>query len=541
MLHKISRTLIFLMALAVGATAQAATVYNDYLVNSNGLAYSTAPILNTNTSGLTKLAFQAVCSSATIAAQTFTNGFASTGSITVATNSGFTAVGATNTITLGSTSALAARAASNRITITSNTAVSGSILTINGTQLYEGRDWTRTATATGTAVALAAIITNFPGIDANATSTVVYATATTAGRSGNSFTIVSSTQAALTVASANFTGGSDQALTSSVLTVNGYAYPANYLWTIMDTSSGTATSIASFLSKIDGIRASAVGLVVYATAPVGSNGNNFTITSSTPTAMTVASANFTNGRATATITINGQVFRNGAEWATGGSLALTAKAISDAIMANANINQLITSTWTAGGVVRTTATFVGTGGNYTISSNSSNLTVGGMTSGASTPIDLPTDTISFTSQNFTTALPVLLTLNTGTIPTGLTNNATYYPIIYSPTQIQLATTSALALAGTPVNITAQTSTGGGSYTLTPLGITGIASYKWQQSNDASNWFDMNVTSVTFATPYTSTTTFWDMGAVNAGYVRLNITGPTQGGIVLRVKGNGKTN
>lgn len=72
-----------------------------------------------------------------------------------------------------------------------------------------------------------------------------------------------------------------------------------------------------------------------------------------------------------------------------------------------------------------------------------------------------TDLVAFASaKKFLTGDPVLLTVTTGL--TGLTTATTYYLIRISDTTFKLATTRALAIAGTAINITAD-----GTGTLTP--------------------------------------------------------------------------
>lgn len=518
-------------------------VYTGDLINTAVCADSTT-VLSLNQYQIGYLSFQTVASSGTYAASTFTDGRSSTASITVASNTNFTIRASTNSITVASTASLAPRKATDRITIASNTALSGAVLTVNGIQLIEGRDWTKQTTATGTAANLAAVLNVFPGMDASTGSSVIYATAALAGLAGNSFTMTSSTPAALTVLTANFTGGIENGLTNAVLTINGVAYRNGYLWTSndgtgIDNSSMTATSIAAMINHITGLSATSASSVVYTTATTGGTaGNDFTITSST-SGMVVQTANYTGGRATTTVTINGTVLTNAVDWTTGATSSATAKSISDAIMANSSLNTIVRSTWNASAVVTSTSLAIGTVSNYVLTTNNSaSLTVTGYSGGAIAAWTINTPTITVTGHGYPQGLGVVY--STGVIAiSGLTNLTTYYVIPVDANHITLASSRANALAGTYILLASSSTTGQHTYTLTPQGIAGSASWKWQESNDNTNWIDLSVTTVTLSSPYAASSNFWDFGQLNPQYLRLNIVGTTAGCINLRAKGNGK--
>lgn len=76
-----------------------------------------------------------------------------------------------------------------------------------------------------------------------------------------------------------------------------------------------------------------------------------------------------------------------------------------------------------------------------------------------------TENIAITSHGHNTGSKVYLS-TTGAVPTGLTANRYYYIIRVDANNLKLADTLALALAGTPVNITA--AGGGGTHSLTPV-------------------------------------------------------------------------
>ncbi len=535
---------VLLIALASLGIAKATSIWWKTLIAETALAYNNTYVVDMDQQApISRLSAQAVYSSATISAVSFTDGTASTGSFTVANVSNFIARGATDTITVAATAALLPVAATDYITVTSTTGLSGTVLVITGPNiaripLVAGTDFT-VSLPTTTAISLAAAVNRVHGLRAQAISTVVYATATATGIIGNSFAMVSSSQAILTVGGPIFAGGAASPLDNAVITVNGRDYRAGYVWKPVATSSATATSIASLINTLAGIHAQAVGSVVTATATTaGTAGNSFTM-SENSTALTVAAANFSGGLDNAFISINGTAITRGVDFSTAATVTLQAKAISDAIMANGTLNQIVRSTYAAGVVICTATT---AGFNYALTCGpTSSISKSGtaMTGGTASAISLSADTISSTGNGFTLALPVLYTKSAGTSPSPLAAGTTYYPIRVDGNTFKLALTSTGAVAGLAIDITTMTQAGGGSFALTPLGITGTAGFKYQVSNDNSNWFDISTTSVTFASPYTAATLYSDLGTINARYVRVNVVAPTTGGFALTVVVNAK--
>jgi hypothetical protein len=522
-------------------------VYNANLVNETGLAYNKSYPLNLNQTpnqaGIQRITAQALYSTATLATDTFSDGSVSTASITVASTSGLVAAQATDHITLANTATLLAASATNQFTVVSTAGISGITLTYNTSKLKEGRDWFAVPTTSGTAASIVTALNGFYGIQSALGGSVVYTTATIAGAAGNAYSFASSSPTLVSTASFQFTNGHDAALTNAYITVNGQVFAQGTSWQVTDTSSGTATSIASIVNLVPGISANAAGSVVYATATVaGLSGNNFTITSSSPSFMTVATPNFTGGADNAKICINGTCVVQGTNWTRVATASGTAKAISDAITANGVLSLIVKSTWTAGGVVYSTSTSVGVLTNYTLTSSTpSALSVSHPTyvGGQDSAWTINTGSIHIPNHGFTTALPVLYT--TGTVAIGgLTNQTTYYVVVVDASDVELATTSARAQSGLFVTLTSSSTAGPHTYTLAPLTFSGTPSFKWQASNDCTNWVDMNISSVTFSSPYAAGNTFWDFGVAGMQCIQLNVIGPTQGGMAIQVRVNGKT-
>lgn len=148
------------------------------------------------------------------------------------------------------------------------------------------------------------------------------------------------------------------------------------------------------------------------------------------------------------------------------------------------------------------------------------------------------DTITIKDTDFTLGLPVLLTGSD--LPSGLTADTTYYVYKVDDDTIKLSSSSAEALAGTTVNITAvdldQTAA---TYTLTPLPIDGAPGFAWQKSNDGIGWADIDTSSVTMSYAAGGTHAFWDFDNYNFRWLRLNVTGPDAGGVMLKAVLNKK--
>ena len=271
---------LFAVMLLVGVSVSGIasdTVYDDTLVNGS-VGVDSTYVLDNAGKGIDYLSFQAVYSTESYMAITFNDGIKSTGSIT----------------------------------ITTNASITGSTITINGNQYAEGVDWTAAALSSNSASSLYTAI-----IDTGAYSL-----------------------GSLVVNSTGYISAGVYSLTGSSFTINGTAFIGQNSWFIQNTTSGTAQSILSILqSSFDGVilfsrtnstinaksttfgkggnyrfqsftssitvtsmtggkNAAVTGInfssasivansVIYATATVVGNAYDYTIYSTTPTALTV--------------------------------------------------------------------------------------------------------------------------------------------------------------------------------------------------------------------------------------------------------------
>lgn len=111
-------------------------------------------------------------------------------------------------------------------------------------------------------------------------------------------------------------------------------------------------------------------------------------------------------------------------------------------------------------------------------------------------VDITADTITIASHGFVTGR-IGQVSNPGTLPTGIAAVTNYYVIYVDADTIKLATSLALAQAGTAVDITAQ---GAGTNTFTPTALAG-GTVGLYESND-----NVTYTAVTTPTSIAATST-----------------------------------
>jgi hypothetical protein len=326
-------------------------------------------------------------------------------------------------------------------------------------------------------------------------------------------------------------GKNTAAIDLAVITINGKTYTEGTDWDRLDTSTMTMNSLATALNAHWEYSATASSNVITLTAYTsGTAANSWTLQSSTYAAITTVT--WSNGQAHGWLMLNSVTLTEGTDFDAETSSDTTAGNIADAINADATLSTIVTSTSPTArpGIVEIVAASNGVNRYPITVSNTSHLTPDypRMENGSSTDIDLTNDTIEESSHGFATGLPVLFAVGAGAAPTGLTDGTTYYAILYDDDNYQLSDTSTGAVAGLDIDITAVT--GSGTFTATPISFSaGSMGWKWQGSNDGSNWSDLDVTSVTYTTDGTD---LWNFTDYAYKYIRLNYTGPTYGGIQL---------
>ena len=288
------------------------------------------------------------------------------------------------------------------------------------------------------------------------------------------------------------------------------------------------------LAQYDAAKVSAV--VNYGTATFAPQ--TFTDGTQSTGSITVVSTVSMSG---VSLTIGGVTVTAGTSFPIVNSLANTASNLAQAINASTCPLSSMLSAQAIGSVVYTTSTYVG--GKYAMATtNSANLSVfkANMVGGTGAYYSAASNTIQIASHGFPLGLPLLYTQ--GAAIGGLTTGTTYYAVPVDANTIKVASSSVLAIAGTTVDITVQRAQlTANTYTLAPLAMAASnASAKWQYSNDGTNYLDVpTVASIFVSSATASTYAGWDFGVFDYRYIRLSVTGPAQGGIVLKAVMNAK--
>jgi hypothetical protein len=229
---------------------------------------------------------QAVWSDGTPSAAAFIDGVKSTGTITINNGTALHGVGASGYITVLSTSHL-----------------QGCRIVIGPHVFTNGVEWSVGATTNATATSIAAAIdatalfvaTNTGGFN------VIYATVATAGTVGNSYAFTSN-DSSITVSAALLSGG----VAPATLSFSTWTLTEGVQWTAQADTTATALSLAAAINTT-GIVVSthnSSNIIIATNAAVG---DDYTWTSSSPTAMTTAG--FTVGQANAVSVADNTIYK----------------------------------------------------------------------------------------------------------------------------------------------------------------------------------------------------------------------------------------
>lgn len=109
-----------------------------------------------------------------------------------------------------------------------------------------------------------------------------------------------------------------------------------------------------------------------------------------------------------------------------------------------------------------------------------------LATGVASEVNTTANSVAIPAHGYTTGLKGQLT-TTGTLPAGVTTGTDYYIIVVDSGNVSFASSLALALAGTALDLTDQGSSAG-VHTFTATAIAG-SSIKLQKSNDKVTWTD----------------------------------------------------
>lgn len=465
-MNRLTKALAVLFVLS--GTAMAGTVkYNGQIANEAGVSYAKAWPLALNNTSIDQVSFQFVWSSAAVSNTTFTDGSASS-----------------FTITVGAITALNAQAASDNLKFLTNS-VTGAVVTVNGTQLTNGVNWYSDITSTGSALSLKNSINALvPGVIASTGAlSTVFTTATISGAYSNNM-ILSVNTSSITVATANFTGGRDNASVS----VDGFSLMNGRDWFTLGASSATAKSIAAAINaNLSSVVASTSGIntsIVWTTSTIVGLGADYATATSTQTALTIAPF-------TSSSTANGSA----SGFMGGGTNASYTLVNGSATVINSS------NTFSPAGETPMTALAV-------VYSTGSGQPITGLNIGTTYYV-IPINSSSFG----------LASTSTGAIA-GIYVNLT----------------------------SSQTKTTADGFNLKPQVFSGTPSGIWQASNDGSTWTPftgsggstVNISTQTFTPVYPSTSSVIDFGSTNFSWMQFNMTTPpTTGALQVKITANGK--
>ena len=273
-----------LLALAVIAQA-AVRKYSETLVNETALSYDKNFTVDSY-SNFDDVSFQAVYSTATVSAVSFTDGRVSTGTITVASLASLSTAPASVSITISSNNPTAA-----------NNSADGTVLTLNGVRYVAGPagKWQWGGSASLSATALATAIAADGVFNTSSVGSVVWATTTLTGAYLNSWAVGTSSAGVLsirgvttpTALTSTLTGGQDNAS----LAINGSRLVANRDFYPITSVSAAATAIAAAINAnayiLPYVKAAAAGAVVYSTSTGVGAATTYSLYSSTQAGLTI--------------------------------------------------------------------------------------------------------------------------------------------------------------------------------------------------------------------------------------------------------------
>lgn len=201
---------------------------------------------------------------------------------------------ASGTITVLDYTLLDGVKATGVVTVVDYSLLAGKTVTINGTVLTEGADWTAAVDNATTAASLELAIEAVANINSSAVGGVITVEAAAVGAAGNAYTLATNAAVGgLTVSGATLTGGQD----AGTFTVGSDTITEGSDFNAATSNNQTATNIAAAIEALTGVGATAVGAVVTITADASGTAGN-------------AKALLTNGSASA-VTLSGATLLGG--------------------------------------------------------------------------------------------------------------------------------------------------------------------------------------------------------------------------------------
>ena len=365
-------------------------------------------------------------------------------------------------------------------------------------------------------------------------------TLTDGKQSTGTISVMDNTTISTATATGSFTVNGVAALTTSYITLGSYHLRQGTEWFTGATALATAISISTAITRQFQQLTTVVGsnAVITITSPASSVWNGLAL-ASTSNNITASGAYLTGGRSWPVLTINGTMLTysptaSAGHYIKGATGAATATAIAAGINATPALSAIMSAVASSTDVA-VTSLLNGTASNVSWSSNNTRITVTntGLYGGANASFKLNAGEFNATAHGLTLGMPVVYHANSAAIG-GLTDTNTYYVIPGSNVNtLRLATSRALAQAGTYITVTSTTSqTTANAPTLSTTSITGSVTINIEGSNDNTNW-----TVITSSAPgyykYPYAVWTYDIGAFDYRYLGLGVTAPTAGGLYLK--------
>jgi hypothetical protein len=289
------------------------------------------------------------------------------------------------------------------------------VVTVDGTALTQGTNWTASVSNDSTATSLAAAIHALANVNAGAVTNTVTITAAVAGTAGNSLTMTISDAVNLIKSGNTLSGG----IAHASITVDGTTLTQGTNWNAVTDNNTTATNIASAIHALANVNSTATLAVVTIEAAVaGTAGNLITASVSDAVNLTLSASALSGGLNNAIIIIDGTSLTAGSSFTASVSNDSTATSLAAAINALASVNASATvahiaivaaSKGTAGNSLATTSTI---GSGFTINQ----ATLSGGIAGSTLTVDsqVLTAGIDFTAgtNNDTTAESIKTAVHT---------------------------------------------------------------------------------------------------------------------------------
>jgi len=232
--------------------------------------------------------------------------------------------------------------------------------------------------------------------------------------------------ATLTLTDGSNTSGIDDA----VISVNGRKYTEGIDWDRGATSTATMASLSTALDAYweyqSFVSSNIITLTAYSS---GTAANSWTINSSTNPG--ISTGTWSGGQAYGYISINGTTLTEGTDFTVATSSNITANAIEEAINSNSTLSAVVTATNSVIGKFNIVSDQTGINPYPVSVSDAANLSMSAvyLAAGSASDINISSDSFSENAHGFGTGLPVLFNNLSGTDPTGLSDQTTYYIIL----------------------------------------------------------------------------------------------------------------